>query len=195
MKKLIITAVALIISATSFAQNWKLDASHSKIGFSTKYLVISDVNGEIKKFDGTFTSAKADWSDLNATLTADINSISTDNEMRDKHLKSDDFFNAEKFPTITFESKKIKSLGGNKYILTGDLTIRDVTKSVSLPLVYNGSVTDPWGNLKAGFKASGKINRKDFNLKYSNAAATGEAVVGDEVEFTADIVLIKQAVN
>jgi polyisoprenoid-binding protein YceI len=195
MKKLILAAAAIIISAASFAQSWKLDATHSKIGFSTKYLVISDVNGEIKKFDGTFASEKADWSDLNATLTADVNSISTDNEMRDKHLKSDDFFNAEKFPTITFESKKIKSLGGNKYILTGDLTIRDVTKSVSLPLVYNGSVKDPWGNLKAGFKATGKINRKDFNLKYSNAAATGEAVVGDDVEFTADIVLIKQSVN
>jgi len=195
MKKLIISAVALIISATSFAQNWKLDAAHSKIQFSTKYLVISDVDGEFKKVDGTITSSKQDWTDLSATLTADVNSISTDNEMRDKHLKSDDFFNAEKFPTITFESKKIKNLGGNKYLLTGDLTIRDVTKSVSVPLVYNGSVKDPWGNLKAGFKATGKINRKDFNLKYSNAAATGEAVVGDEVEFTADIVLIKQAVN
>jgi polyisoprenoid-binding protein YceI len=124
-----------------------------------------------------------------------VNSISTDNEMRDKHLKSDDFFNAEKFPVITFTTKKIKQLDGNKYILTGDLTIRDVTKTVSLPVVYNGTVKDPWGNLKAGFKATGKINRKEFNLKYNNAAATGEAVVGDEVEFTADIVLMKQSIN
>ncbi len=195
MKKLIFCVAALIVSATSFAQNWKLDAAHSKLQFSTKYLVISDVDGEFKKVDGTFTSSKSDWTDMSATLTADVNSISTDNEMRDKHLKSDDFFNAEKFPNITFTSTKVKSLGGNKYILTGDLTIRDVTKSVSLPLVYNGSVKDPWGNLKAGFKATGKINRKDFNLKYNNAASTGEAVVSDEVQFTADIVLIKATSN
>ena len=90
--------------------------------------------------------------------------------MRDNHLKSDDFFNAEKFPFITFKSKGIKMIDKNKYILTGDLTIRDVTKTVELPLVFGGIVKDPWGNTKAGFKATGKINRKEFNLKYKNAA-------------------------
>jgi polyisoprenoid-binding protein YceI len=192
MKKLIFTLASIAIAATSFGQNWKLDAAHSKFKFSTKYLVISDVEGEFKKVDGTFTSSKNDWADLTSTITADVSSISTDNEMRDKHLKSDDFFNAEKFPVISFVSKKVKNLGGNKFILTGDLTIRDVTKQVDVPVIYNGTVKDPWGNTKAGFKATGKINRKDFNLKYNNAAATGEAVVSDDVEFTADIVLIKQ---
>lgn len=180
------------MSATAIAQNWKLDGSHSKIRFTTKYLVISDVDGEFKKFEGTFTSSKADWSDLQATMTVQVPSITTDNEMRDKHLLSDDFFNAEKFPTMTFTSTGIKSLGNNKYVLSGNLTVRDVTKKVEVPLVYGGQVKDPWGNLKAGFKATGKINRKDFGLKYANAAATGEAVVGDEVEFTIDAVLIKQ---
>jgi polyisoprenoid-binding protein YceI len=113
--------------------------------------------------------------------------------MRDKHVKSDDFFNAEKYPTITFKSKSIKSLGGNKYVLVGDLTIRDVTRQVEIPVVYGGTVKDPWGNTKAGFKATGKINRKDYGLKYSNAAAGGEAVVGDDVDFTVDLVLIKQS--
>src|SRR6266478_5059300 len=107
MKKLMITAAAGFIAAASFAQNWKLDAAHSKIKFNTKYLVISDVDGEFKKIDGTFASAKPDWSDLTTTVTADVNSITTDNEMRDKHLKSDDFFNAEKYPNITFKSKSV----------------------------------------------------------------------------------------
>ncbi|MFZ7106645.1 MAG: YceI family protein [Candidatus Pollutiaquabacter aromativorans] len=192
MKKVLTLIAAVALSATAIAQNWKLDGSHSKIRFTTKYLVISDVDGEFKKFDGTFTSSKADWSDLQATMTVQVPSITTDNEMRDKHLLSDDFFNAEKFPTMTFTSTGIKSLGNNKYVLSGNLTVRDVTKKVEVPLVYGGQVKDPWGNLKAGFKATGKINRKDFGLKYANAAATGEAVVGDEVEFTIDAVLIKQ---
>jgi polyisoprenoid-binding protein YceI len=192
MKKVLTLVAAVALSATAFAQNWKLDGAHSKVRFTAKYLVISDVDGEFKKFDGTFTSAKADWSDLQVTMTVQVPSITTDNEMRDKHLLSDDFFNAEKFPTITFTSTGIKSLGNNKYVLSGNLTLRDVTKKVEVPLVYGGQVKDPWGNLKAGFKATGKINRKEFGLKYANAAATGEAVVGDEVEFTIDAVLIKQ---
>ncbi len=192
MKKIIafLTGALLVVSAT--AQNWKIDEAHTKIHFSTKYLVITDVNGEFKKFSGTFNSEKADWTDLTADVSVEVGSISTDNEMRDKHLMSDDFFNAEKFPAIKFKSKSIKNLGNKKYVLTGDLTIRDVTKSVEVPLVYGGTVVDPWGNTKAGFKASGKIDRKEFGLKYKDAAATGEAVVGDMVEFTIDAVLIKQ---
>jgi polyisoprenoid-binding protein YceI len=191
MKKILLSFAAVILAATSFAQNWKIDPAHSKLGFSTSYLVITDVSGEFKKIDGNITASNADWSDLQATITADVNSITTENEMRDKHIKSDDFFNAEKFPAITFKSKSVKKLGDKKFILTGDLTIRDVTKTVEVPVVFNGIVKDPWGNTKAGFKATGKINRKEFNLKYSNAAATGEAVVGDEVEFTVDLTLIK----
>lgn len=192
MKKitLLLAGIALTISAA--AQTWKLDAAHSKIRFSTKYLVISDVDGEFKKYDGTFTSAKDDWSDLKADVTVQVNSINTENEMRDKHLMGDDFFNAEKFPVITFKSKGVKMIEKNKFILSGELTIRDVTKQVEVPLVYGGTVKDPWGNIKAGFKATGTINRKDYNLKYKDAAATGEAVVGDDVDFTIDAVLIKQ---
>ncbi|MFN8166386.1 MAG: YceI family protein [Bacteroidia bacterium] len=192
MKRLSLLVLGLAMTAATYAQNWKIDAAHSKIRFSAKYLVISDTEGEFKKFDGTITSSKADWTDLQATITIDVNSINTDNDMRDGHLKSDDFFNAEKFPTITFKAISVKNLGGNKYMLTGDLTIRDVTKRVEVPVVFGGTVKDPWGNLKAGFKATGTINRKDFGLKYTNAAATGEAVVSDNVEFTIDLVLIKQ---
>ena len=192
MKKLLILTAAALFSLSTYAQNWKLDKAHTKIQFVTKYLVIADVEGDFKLFDGTFTSSKADWSDLKADVSLDVSSISTENEMRDKHLKSDDFFNAEKFPMIIFKSKSVKMLGNNKYVLIGDLTIRDVTKTVEIPVVYGGTVSDPWGNVKAGFKATGSIDRKDYGLKYSNAAKTGEAVVGDIVHFTIDIVLIKQ---
>lgn len=192
MKKITLSLAAILLSISSFAQNWKLDPAHTSIHFSASYLVITDVEGEFKKFDGIFSSAKPDWTDLKAEVTAQVSSITTGNDMRDNHLKSDDFFNAEKYPVITFKSKSVKMIDKNKYILTGDLTLRDVTRTVELPVVYGGTVKDPWGNIKAGFKATGKINRKDFNLKYSNAAATGEAVVGDEVEFKIDAVLIKQ---
>ncbi len=193
MKKLILV-VAILASMSSFAQSWKIDPAHTRISFSTEYLVISEVEGEFKKFNGSVTAANADWSDLKADITVDVNSLTTDNDMRDNHLKSDDFFNAEKFPSLTFKSTGIKMIGKNKYVLTGNLTIRDVTKSVSLPLVYNGTVKDPWGNTKAGFKATGTIDRKEYNLKYSGAAATGEAVVGDKVEFNIDAVLIKETI-
>jgi polyisoprenoid-binding protein YceI len=192
MKKITFTLAAIALSLTSFAQNWKIDPAHTKIHFTAQYLVITEVEGEFKTVDGTLSSSKADWSDLKADITVQVASLTTDNEMRDNHLKSDDFFNAEKFPTITFKSKAIKAIDKNKFILTGDLTIRDVTKTVEVPLVYNGTVKDPWGNTKAGFKATGKINRKDYGLKYSNAAATGEAVVSDDIEFKIDAVLIKQ---
>jgi len=194
MKKLLIATAIAAATFTANAQNWKIDPAHTKITFNTKYLVISDVEGEFKDFDGTFTSTKADWTDLKTNVTLKVASISTNNEMRDNHLKSDDFFNAEKYPTITFASSGIKMIDKNKYVLTGKLTIRDVTRDVQIPLVYTGTVKDPWGNVKAGFKATGSINRKDYNLKYSNAAATGEAVVADEVEFTINAVLIKQAI-
>ena len=192
MKNITLTALAATALATATeAQTWKLDAAHSKVRFTATYLVISEVEGEFKKFDGTFTSEKADFSDLRISVTADVNSISTENEMRDNHLKSDDFFNAEKYPAVTFVSTGMKPYSEGKYVLMGNLTIRDITRPVQLLVSYNGQVTDPWGNRKAGFKASGKINRKDFGLKYSNAAAAGEAVVGDDVTFTVDLVLIK----
>lgn len=191
MKKITLAVALIAMTVTAFAQNWKIDGAHSKIRFTTKYLLISDTDGEFKKFDGTVTSSKPDFSDLQATVTVDVNSITTDNDMRDGHLKSDDFFNAAKFPTIVFKSTGIKSVGDKKYMLTGTLTIRDVTKTVTLPLVYGGTVKDPYGNTKAGFKATGTINRQEYGLKWANKAATGEAVVSDDVDFTIDMILIK----
>ena len=167
---------------------WVLDKAHSNVRFSVSHLVVSDVDGSFKSFDGNMTSAKPDFSDAVINFTVDVNSINTDNENRDKHLKSDDFFNAAKFPQIKFASKSFQSLGNNKYTLTGDLTIRDITKSVSFDVSYGGTVTSAaMGGTHAGFKAKTTINRFDYNLKWNAATEAGGAVVGKEVEITLNI--------
>lgn len=183
-----------ILSGVSMAQStWKIDASHSNIIFTVSHLVISEVSGYFKEFEGTIVTKKeADFSDAEITFTAKTSSINTDNTQRDGHLKSDDFFNAEKFPEMKFKSKSFKKGKGNKYTLIGDLTIRDVTKQVKLEVVYMGTVKDPWGNTKAGFKLTGKINRIDFGLKYNPLLEAGGSVVGKEVGITCNLELGKQ---
>lgn len=191
MKNLLIAAFCLF-TLNSGAQSWKIDPVHSSVKFKTRYMLISEVEGTFKKFDGTFTATKPDFSDLSAEMTVDVASVNTDNEMRDNHLKSDDFFNAEKFPTMSFKTTGIRALGKGRFILSGELTIRDVMKKVEVPLTYGGTVKDPWGNTRAGFKATGSVNRKEFKLTWDKKTEAGEAVVGDDVEFTIDASLIKQ---
>jgi len=167
---------------------WALDKTHSNVRFSVSHLVVSDVDGGFKSFDGGMTSTKPDFTDAAINFTVDVNSINTDNEMRDKHLQSDDFFNAAKFPQIKFVSKSFQSLGGNKYKLTGDLTIRDVTKTVSFDVSYGGTVTSAaMGGTHAGFKAKATINRFDYNLKWDKTTEAGGLVVGKDVEITLNI--------
>jgi polyisoprenoid-binding protein YceI len=145
------------------------------------HLVISEVEGNFKKFNGTFTTTKSDFSDAKINFNVDINSIDTDNENRDKHLKSDDFFNAAEYPEMIFKSSSIKKLSGNKYALYGNLTIRNVTKPVKFDVVYGGTAKDGYGNTKAGFRATTKINRFDYNLKWNNLTEAGGATVGKDV--------------
>lgn len=190
--KNILASALLLLSLGASADNWVIDPSHSSVKFTTKYMLISEVEGSFRKFDGTFTATQADFKDLTANMTVEVASVNTDNESRDGHLKGDDFFNAEKFPTMTFKSTGIKSLGKGRLVLTGDLTIRDVTKSVEVPLVYGGTTKDPWGNTRAGFKATGTINRKEFKLSWDKKNDLGEAVVADDVTFTIDASLIKK---
>ncbi len=176
-------------AATSPVQapaKWALDKAHSNVRFSVAHLVVSDVDGSFKSFDGSMTNAKPDFTDAAISFTADVASINTDNENRDKHLQSDDFFNAAKFPQIKFASKSFESLGGNKYKLTGDLTIRDITKPVVFDVTYGGTVT-AMGGTHAGFKAKSSINRFDYNLKWSAATEAGGLVVGKDVEITLNI--------
>ncbi len=184
--------ILLIGFLNSNAQTkWVIDKAHSKVLFSVTHLLISEVTGEFKSFDGDIEAAKDDFSDAKINFSVDISSINTDNEQRDKHLKSDDFFNAEKFPKMTFAGKSMQKLGDNKYKLTGDLTIRDVTKQITLDVVLNGIIKDPWGNTKAGFKVTGDINRFDYNLKWNALMETGGAVVGKIVHLTVNLELQK----
>ncbi|MEW6702092.1 MAG: YceI family protein [Bacteroidota bacterium] len=193
MAKLRFITVLLLFGFISLnAQiKWAIDKTHSGVQFSVSHLVISEVSGQFKSFDGSIEAAKDDFTDAKIDFSVDVASISTENEKRDTHLKSDDFFNAEKFPKMTFKGKSLKKVAGKNYKLVGDLTIRNVTKEVTLYVVYNGTVKDPWGNTKAGFKIKGEINRFDYNLKWNALMEAGGAVVGSTVYITVNLELQK----
>jgi len=172
---------------------WAIDPTHSKVAFKVKHLMISNVLGNFKEFEGQVSTDGDDFS--TAEINFSLNAASIDTEMadRDGHLKSPDFFDAEKYPKITFSGKGMKDLGDEMFELTGDLTIKDVTKSVTLTVEYGGIMSDPWGNVKAGFSLSGKINRKDFGLNWNAALEAGGVLVGEEVKISGDIELAKVA--
>ena len=177
MKKSIIGALALLLSFSAFAQKWTVDKAHSKLGFTVTHLMISEVDGNFKKFDATITSSKDDFSDAVFELTADVASINTDMEFRDKDLKSAGFFDAEKFPTLTFKSTSMTRVEGNKYKLMGNLTMKGVTKPVTLDLVLNGIGKNMRTQKPiAGFKVTGTIKRTDFGVGTSPAAIVSENV-------------------
>ncbi len=170
---------------------YKIDASHSEIAFKVKHMMITNVNGQFTKFDATLESEAADFSDAKISFEADVDSITTHNEQRDGHLKSDDFFNAAQYPKISFKSTSIVKKSDENYELTGDLTIRDITKSVKLAVEYGGTVTDPWGQVKAGFEINGKISRQEFGLKWNAMTETGGIVVSDEVKLHLGVQMVK----
>jgi len=193
MKTTILSLLALAFTLSGNAQDkWSVDKSHSGVKFAVTHLVISEVEGQFKLFDGSVISPAADFVGATINFTVDVNSINTDNEGRDKHLKGDDFFNAEKFPTMTFKSVSFKKVSGNKYALLGDLTIRDVTKRVTFDVIYGGTVKDPYGNIKAGFKATTVIDRFDYGLKWNALIETGGAAVGKDVTITVNVELAKE---
>lgn len=172
---------------------YKIDAAHSEITFKVKHLMITNVTGSFTKFDATLESEAADFSDAKISFEADIDSVNTNNEQRDGHLKSDDFFAAEKFPKLTFVSKSLTKKNEEEYTLTGDLTIRDVTKTIDLSVEFGGTMVDPWGQHKAGFEINGKINRKEFGLGWGAVTEAGGVVVSDDVKLHLAVQMIKQA--
>ncbi|MDB5191248.1 MAG: YceI family protein [Segetibacter sp.] len=172
---------------------YKIDPAHSDVMFKVKHLMISTVTGIFKTFDATLEVDENDLTKATASFEADIDSVDTKSADRDAHLKSDDFFNAEKFPKMTFKSTSIEKVSNEEYTLKGDLTIRDVTKPVSLKVDFNGDVVDPWGMERKGFEINGKINRKDFGLKWSAVTEAGGVVVADEVRLVLNVEMIKQA--
>ena len=171
---------------------YKIDPMHSEIKFKVKHLMISHVTGAFKSFDATMESEKEDFSDAKISFEADVNSIDTNQDQRDAHLKSDDFFNAEKYPKIKFVSKGLKKVSGDEFKLTGDLTIRDITKELTMDVDFGGTTLDFYGQQKAGFELTGKISRSDFNLKWNAVTEAGGVVVSDEIKLQLEAQMVKQ---
>lgn len=195
MKKItFITSVLMLVVFLAMAQEtkWTFDKVHSKIQFDVAHMVISEVTGQFHDYEGTILADKADFSDAKIDFSIDVKSIDTDDKKRDEHLQSADFFDAGKYPKITFKSKSMKKVEENKYKLTGDLTIHGVTKTVTLDVKYGGTVTDPYKNVKAGFKITGIINRTEFGLKYNSVMDSGGLMLGEEVTITCKVELLKQ---
>lgn len=165
---------------------WNLDPSHSEVTFRVKHMMITNVSGSFDEFAVDVSTEGDDFSKSEINFAAKTSSVNTNSEQRDGHLRSADFFDAEKFPEIKFKSTRYE-----KDKLTGELTIKDVTKSVTLDLEYGGIQKDPWGNLKAGFTVSGKINRKDFGLTWNAALETGGVMVSEDVKINCEIQLVK----
>jgi polyisoprenoid-binding protein YceI len=166
---------------------WSLDPAHSEVQFKVKHLVISTVTGTFKVFDGSLETENEDFSDAEINFSLDATSIDTNQPDRDAHLKSADFFDAEKYPAITFKSTSFTKVDGERYKLTGDLTIKDVTKPVTFDVEFGGIANDFYGNVKAGFEVSGKINRKEFGLVWNGITEAGAIVVGEEVKLNINV--------
>ncbi|MCB0360012.1 MAG: polyisoprenoid-binding protein [Bdellovibrionales bacterium] len=185
---LVLAAFALPCSAAEY----KVDDAHTTIGFSVKHLGISWVAGSFGEFEGSFQFDPKNIKAASAKATIKTKSITTSNAKRDDHLRSADFFNAEQHQEISFQSKEIKDVQGDKFTVVGDLTVNGVTHPVSLDAEFRGAATDPWGNDRAGFTASGKINRKDFGLTWNKLLETGGLVVGEDVFITIEVEGIKE---
>ncbi len=180
MKKLNILAVFLFVAGSAFAQTWGVDKAHAKLGFGITHMMLAEVDGSFKSFDATITGTKDDFSDAVFEVSADIESINTDNEGRDKDLKSDKYFDVAKFAKLTFKSNSIKKVEGNKFKLTGDLTIKGITKPVDLDLVITGPVDTQRGK-KLGIKATGTFKRLDFGI-----GGAGGMMLSEEVQLIAN---------
>ena len=192
LKRVLLSAIMLLgLSLPLRAQVWNIDPAHSHVGFTVKHLVISKVAGEFRDFAGTVTFDGQDVSKGAVDVTIQMASINTANDKRDEHLRGADFFDAAKFPTMTFKSKKIIKGDADKFTMIGDLTMKGVTKEDTLDCTFNGVIIDPWGNTRAGFSAATVINRQDYGVAWSNKLADGSLVVGNDITITLEIETIK----
>jgi polyisoprenoid-binding protein YceI len=195
MKKTVLFLGILFLAIYSVSAQeetkWGFDKAHSKIQFDVAHMVISEVSGQFQEYEGTVVTSKDDFSDARIDFSIDVKSIDTDSEDRDKHLRSTDFFDVGKYPKITFSSNEMKKMGDNLYQLSGDLTLHGVTKKVILDVKYGGTIKDSYGNVKAGFKITGVIDRTDYGLKYNSVMDTGGMLIGEDVTITCKVELIK----
>jgi len=181
------------LAAPAFAQStWEIDPAHSNVQFGVRHMMISTVHGKLPKLTATATGDEKDPAQAGVQASIDVASIDTGDEKRDAHLKSPDFFDAEKFPTITFKSTKVEAAGDRRYKLHGDLTMHGVTKPVVLDVEATPEVKGMRGETRAGARATTKINRKDFGISWSKSMDGGGVVVGDEVEVTIDVEAVKK---
>ena len=172
---------------------WVLDPTHSEAQFKVKHLVISTVTGTFKKFEGSFETDNEKFENAQIQFSIDTNSIDTNQEQRDGHLKSGDFFDAEKYPHITFTSTAFTVVKNEHYKLNGNLTVKGISKAIQLDVELGGVAVDPYGNTKAGFEVTGSINRKDFGLSWSAVTEAGAIVVGEEIKLHFNVQFVKQA--
>jgi polyisoprenoid-binding protein YceI len=194
MKNLKISMLILLFSylAATAQTIWKVDAAHSKVQFTISHMVISEVTGRFKDFDVTITNMGNDFANSKVNATIKTASISTDNEKRDGHLRSADFFDVEKFPEITFVSKSFVKSGKDVYKVSGDLTMHGVTKSVVLDTKLSGETKDPWGNSMSAFKATTSLSRKDFGIVWNKTLEAGGVLVGENVDITINLEMQKE---
>ena len=171
---------------------WQIDPAHTQISFNVRHMMISRVRGEFEQFDGSVDFDEETPAATTVDVTIDAASINTREDDRDAHLRSADFLNAKEYPTITFKSREVEVIDDQHAKLTGDLTIRGVTKPVTLDVTYSGQVTSPWGAISAGFSASGRINRTEWGLTWNQVLEAGGVLVGEEIAIELEVELIKQ---
>jgi polyisoprenoid-binding protein YceI len=171
---------------------WAIDPAHAELGFAVRHLMLSTVRGRFGAVSGTITADEKNPNSAKVDVTVDVTSIDTRQEMRDNHLRSADFFDAANHPSIHFVSKRIEGDVTGTFKLIGDLTIRGTTREVALDVTFEGRAKDPWGNDRAGFSATGKLNRRDFGLLWNQALESGGFAVGDEVKLTLDLEVVRQ---
>ena len=172
---------------------WKIDPAHSEINFTVRHMMISNVRGQFRNFNGTVEFDLDHPENSSVEVQIETDSITTGEPNRDNHLRSPDFFNAREYPIITFKGRRIEVLNDKRGRVTGDLTIRELTRPVTLDVDYAGLARSPWGTVSAGFSASARINRKDWSLNWNQALETGGVLVGDEIRITIELEIVQQA--
>ena len=180
IKGMTMVALLAVMTTGAYAASYELDLSHSTVGFGVKHMVVTTTRGSFTDYTGGFEYDAANPASLKAQAVIKVASVDTANAKRDEHLRSADFFDVAAFPEITFTSTSAEKVG-DEVVLTGDLTIKGVTKSIKLPLTVNGPITDPWGNVRLGLEGKTKINRRDFGITWSKSMDGGGLVVGEEV--------------
>jgi polyisoprenoid-binding protein YceI len=173
--------------------SWKIDNAHTHIQFTVRHMMISKVRGMFDKFSGTVALDEADPTRTQVDIQVETASVDTREPNRDNHLRSADFFNSAEYPVMTFKSKRVERTGETSANLVGDLTIRDITREVTLKVEFEGQARSPWGTTSAGFTATTKISRKDWNLTWNQALETGGVLVGDEIEISIELELVQSA--